>query len=899
MLAADNVLDCLFPTVGSSSHGKELLDALSGAGALAQAWEQRCSSVRRQLAAAEAALPLLLGRDCAIAAALARDAGATEADVRATIAATEGEEQATRRLAEAIATLTNNVRSVTAVRDYTATLATVMQESEDLRVALSSRRPRAGSDTSDDDGDGEATTRGDAGTAASASASASVALADRVRALGHACCALEAGEGRRVVLQRCRSLIAAVKPVVVGELEGAVEGVGWASLHAGSPQPSPPALSTFLHLLQCVTDLQFCEEAIVAPGIGASASGGDRAGTHGSAEHGSAAAASPPAVPHAGPTTLPAAVTLGRLWAVERLAFPLIVRFRFHFRMDRPTNAVDRPEWFFHHVLTLCRDRVGVVEEAQRAVAGMKVGHVDLLHQFIDCLVEEVMEKVRELGHNVKGNHHLLVHLVDEAVAFEKALAAEFQYRQLTSGKGTGADPLSCVGVFEANPELLAAWVQADNASVLELLEGVLHDSTCWTSRFDVLRSMLQYHPSSAASKEDAVGSEDRRSLHQATESADVVTGLVRVVLDRCRAVRNDSSKLMFVDQVLRPLLARYIQELGRQADNCDLSLGLGEASDHGNKSWALLLAVLNSALVLHDALLEHSLDPEVAAMEAAAVAVQATSKASRVDVADLGRKALEGVSQVATGLTTARVRVKEKLVSSGALRGFEMVGLGVVARTLLTGNPEGEEKGPAVGAGAGVASGAGDRVVEEGKGEEGVPRVGEASTGHQEPQVVLSASGLFGPEVSALSALSSHAIARVADELAALFVSSNRPYKAKRSTAAFGAHADPVTRLGVSSTLDVTPELYDTLSVLQFALNFMCSRVATHVSVRLLASAAGTISGYLLDHVVRGGTLSVTAVSQLRVDVDAVVKVFTSFVGVRNWANVKFAFSELMEAVA
>ncbi len=95
MLAVDNVLDCLFPTVGSSSHGKELLDALSGAGALAQAWEQRCSSVRRQLAAAasEAALqvlPHLLGRDCAIAAALARDAGATEADVRATIAATEG-----------------------------------------------------------------------------------------------------------------------------------------------------------------------------------------------------------------------------------------------------------------------------------------------------------------------------------------------------------------------------------------------------------------------------------------------------------------------------------------------------------------------------------------------------------------------------------------------------------------------------------------------------------------------------------------------------------------------------------------------------------------------------------------------------------------------------------------
>lgn len=90
MLAADNVLDCLFPTVGSSTQGKELLDALSAAAGLAQAWEQRCSSVRGQLTAAESALPILLGRDCAVAAALARDAGTTEADIRATIVATEG-----------------------------------------------------------------------------------------------------------------------------------------------------------------------------------------------------------------------------------------------------------------------------------------------------------------------------------------------------------------------------------------------------------------------------------------------------------------------------------------------------------------------------------------------------------------------------------------------------------------------------------------------------------------------------------------------------------------------------------------------------------------------------------------------------------------------------------------
>ncbi len=45
---------------------------------------------------------------------------------------------------------------------------------------------------------------------------------------------------------------------------------------------------------------------------------------------------------------------------------------------------------------------------------------MDVVHQFIDCLVEEVVDKLRELAHNVQGSQHLLVHLVDETIAFEK-----------------------------------------------------------------------------------------------------------------------------------------------------------------------------------------------------------------------------------------------------------------------------------------------------------------------------------------------------------------------------------------------------------------------------------------------------------------------------------------------
>ncbi len=86
----DHVLDLLFPSVASSTSDSSLLEALSGAGRLADDWELRCGSVRRQLHAAEAALPGIVTRDQAVATTLAAGAAAAEEDIRATLLATEG-----------------------------------------------------------------------------------------------------------------------------------------------------------------------------------------------------------------------------------------------------------------------------------------------------------------------------------------------------------------------------------------------------------------------------------------------------------------------------------------------------------------------------------------------------------------------------------------------------------------------------------------------------------------------------------------------------------------------------------------------------------------------------------------------------------------------------------------
>ena len=79
--------------------------------------------------------------------------------------------------------------------------------------------------------------------------------------------------------------------------------------------------------------------------------------------------------------------------------------------------------------------------------------------------------------------------------------------------------------------------VQADESAVLEQLESTLQDPACWQSRFDVLRSLIGYRPSSAAvanHDDDDIAASDRASLHQPTESVEVVVGLVKVILERC-----------------------------------------------------------------------------------------------------------------------------------------------------------------------------------------------------------------------------------------------------------------------------------------------------------------------------------------------------------------------------
>jgi hypothetical protein len=64
--------------------------------------------------------------------------------------------------------------------------------------------------------------------------------------------------------------------------------------------------------------------------------------------------------------------------------------------------------------------------------------------------------------------------------------------------------------------------------------------------------------------------------------------------------VRQDNSKLLFLDNVLRPLLAKYLDEMKARAESCVLEPGLREGADRENKVGQDLTGFALCARALH-----------------------------------------------------------------------------------------------------------------------------------------------------------------------------------------------------------------------------------------------------------------------------------------------------------
>ncbi|RKP06483.1 TIP-1 family-domain-containing protein [Thamnocephalis sphaerospora] len=274
------------------------------------------------------------------------------------------------------------------------------------------------------------------------------------------------------------------------------------------------------------------------------------------AEHASSSAARPsPADAHLGdvagtehqanstdhlPTALP----------IHLMLDPIIVRFRYHFEGKRPTNRLDKPEWYFTHVLSLIQDHAVLLDrECQPLVerAGLawsaKVATQKLQHD---------LPKLLE-------HPGLLSHVIAEAVSFDTDLRDGHGYSVVDGHEWRGT-----VEVFVGDKTRFKRWLAVEKEFALARYNEIIETKGAWELQMD--ESLLGGHHDSIGS--DAAIEENRGDDEaRPTQSADILVNLIEVVTERYRSLPRVAHRIRFLLEIQIELLDRYRTEIASKAD--------------------------------------------------------------------------------------------------------------------------------------------------------------------------------------------------------------------------------------------------------------------------------------------------------------------------------------------
>ncbi|EZF30684.1 hypothetical protein H109_05369 [Trichophyton interdigitale MR816] len=125
------------------------------------------------------------------------------------------------------------------------------------------------------------------------------------------------------------------------------------------------------------------------------------------------------------------------LLPLEVMSRPLELRFKYHFSGDRPTNRLDKPEYFMSHVLDLINTHAEFFSTYlqpllnRRALNGtpmLRSLYSDAISSFISSLLPMVRQKILSLLPTVSKHPQAFSHLIHELMSFDNELKSSWSY---------------------------------------------------------------------------------------------------------------------------------------------------------------------------------------------------------------------------------------------------------------------------------------------------------------------------------------------------------------------------------------------------------------------------------------------------------------------------------------
>ncbi|KAK3841355.1 MAG: TIP-1 family-domain-containing protein [Linnemannia gamsii] len=238
------------------------------------------------------------------------------------------------------------------------------------------------------------------------------------------------------------------------------------------------------------------------------------------------------------------------LLTTEQMVAPLILRFRFHFEGKRPTNRLDKPEWYLTHILELIKDHSSFLQTfVQGIVQDTEYKEYDAKNDFTRLLLEAVERKICNTVPEMLSSPELLSHAIHETLRFDKTL----RETELYIPPGQTSEWQGAVQVYLGNRPWLKTWLRVEKEFAVARYEQIMEDADAWQPAYDNL---------------------DEKDYIIPTKSAENLMDLLEIVTERYRPLTVLEHRTFLLDIQLDILIAyhRHIRGLVDQYESITYS---------------------------------------------------------------------------------------------------------------------------------------------------------------------------------------------------------------------------------------------------------------------------------------------------------------------------------------
>ncbi|XP_012602100.2 RAD50-interacting protein 1 isoform X2 [Microcebus murinus] len=202
---------------------------------------------------------------------------------------------------------------------------------------------------------------------------------------------------------------------------------------------------------------------------------------------------------------------------IQIMLTPLQKRFRYHFRGNRQTNVISKPEWYLAQVLMWIGNHTQFLDEKIQPILDKVGSSVNARLEFSRGLMMLVLEKLAADIPCLLYDDSLFCHLVDEVLLFERELHTVHGY------PGTFA---SCMHIL-SEETCFQRWLTVERKFALQKMDSMLSSEAAWISQYKDITDVDEM---------------------KVPDCAETFMTLLLVITDRYKNLPTASRKLQFLE---------------------------------------------------------------------------------------------------------------------------------------------------------------------------------------------------------------------------------------------------------------------------------------------------------------------------------------------------------------